>query len=293
MTLKNYQGADLVPQDYQAMMDLERVTYKGPIPHKIEMTRDSPEPGFVSENHRVVELCVSNLAYRTPPKSIGKLSELRYLCMEYSPLEKLPSTFGNLKNLVHINLNRGIFCTVPEPIFEMISLTTLCLRHNQLNEIPKGIAKLPNLVAIRVSDNNLTTLPSFIGNMPNLNSIDLRGNPLRELPLSILNLPEEARILLSAGKPTLHPRKYQHHHDRVLRYYRKLAAWSPAQVVEKIRNNTPLSEFDTLNHKLGPSLHRILEEVKDVDTQVKRDFEEFAREKFSARLKSSNLKVLL
>ncbi len=67
-------------------------------------------------------------------------------------------------------------------------------------------------------------------------------------------------------------------------YAEEIEKWCPKDLIEKIRNGTPLSRLDKYNHKLGPNLGLILRKIKGIENEVKRDFMEHVRKRFSARI---------
>jgi internalin A len=134
------------------------------------------------------------------PSSIGNLTNLIRLDLKVNQLKKSPSSIGNLTKLTHLDLYDNQLKELPTQIGNLTNLTYLGLARNQLKELPSSIGNLTNLTYLDLYDNQLKELPSFIGNLTNLTELNLDGNQLKELPSSIGNLTNLNRLNLGENQ---------------------------------------------------------------------------------------------
>ncbi|MFX1258672.1 MAG: leucine-rich repeat domain-containing protein, partial [Promethearchaeota archaeon] len=112
----------------------------------------------------------------TLPESIGNLSSLKELWLQYNKLTTLPESIGDLKSLKKLNLTDNKLTTLPESIGNLSSLKELLLWNNQLSTLPESIGNLSSLKELLSWNNQLSTLPESISNLKSLNRINLSGN---------------------------------------------------------------------------------------------------------------------
>lgn len=105
-------------------------------------------------------------------------------------LTSLPAEFGNLTNLVELNLNGNELTSLPPEFANLTRLETLNLGstyvfgaeehlRNRLTSLPAGFGNLTNLTTLDLSTNNPATLPTSLDNLTNLHNLNLRRNRLR------------------------------------------------------------------------------------------------------------------
>ncbi|KAK2971277.1 hypothetical protein RJ640_021770 [Escallonia rubra] len=107
---------------------------------------------------------------------------IRVLYLEDVPIEKLPDEFGDLFNLMYLNLRRTKLKELPKSIGRLLNLQTLDIRGTEIDVVPDGIGKLQklqNLHAYRDNPNadNFcfvfgTTCPSSICKLQGLKVLD-------------------------------------------------------------------------------------------------------------------------
>ncbi|NXX83377.1 PIDD1 protein, partial [Urocolius indicus] len=141
---------------------------------------------------------------------------------QHGSLTSLPSDFGNLRCLTHLDLSFNKLSTLPRCILRLPSLRVLLVSHNrlvalpeafgslskltffsamknQLKDLPQSIGELAVLQNLDLSENDLESLPEEIGNLHNCTDLDLSGNRLSSIPESFANLKSLRRLHLHSN----------------------------------------------------------------------------------------------
>jgi hypothetical protein len=95
---------------------------------------------------RVLDLYKAKFEGRNLPSGIGKLIHLRYLNLDLARVSRLPSSLGNLRLLIYLDINvctKSLF--VPNCLMGMHELRYLRLPFNTSKEIKLGLCNLVNL----------------------------------------------------------------------------------------------------------------------------------------------------
>jgi len=100
-------------------------------------------------------------------------------------LTRLPSSFGQLKQLTNLQLDGNRFEQIPAAVFELNKLASLDLSANLLSSVAPEIGQLSNLTYLKLSRNNFHELPESIGQLKNLQRLRLDSLHLNSLPESI------------------------------------------------------------------------------------------------------------
>lgn len=145
-------------------------------------------------------------------RSIGKLSELTWLNLEFNKLQarnkqdwEFMNSLTNCTKLnafsVEANLLEG---HIPSSLSNLsIQLQNLYLGRNQLEGgFPSGIATLPNLIVLGMNSNRFTgTIPQWLGALKNLQILGLADNIFTGfIPSSLSNLSQLAYLLLDSNQ---------------------------------------------------------------------------------------------
>ncbi|GAA0403181.1 hypothetical protein GCM10009133_09850 [Cocleimonas flava] len=135
------------------------------------------------------------------PKSIANFKQLASLSISNTCIKKLPDSIGELSNLNRLQLTNNLLESIPESLMQLPALEHLYLNHNHLTHLPDEIS-LPGLKQISFSRNRLTTLPKALALQPQLNKIEIEYNCFTHLPEGlnsieniVLELPEKQRLL--------------------------------------------------------------------------------------------------
>ncbi len=114
----------------------------------------------------------------TLPESIGNLTELRILNLQWNNIRHLPESFNQLVNLTSLSISNNSLQSIIPDIDSLSQLYTLDLGYNQISSIPESISNLSNLTYLYLFNNSLTSLPQGICNL----DLDWSGNDNNWLP---------------------------------------------------------------------------------------------------------------
>ena len=103
-----------------------------------------------------------NTQLNSLPESIGNLSELAFLYLEWNLLTNLPDSFSQLTSLVSLTINNNWLTSLPSDFGNLNQLFFLDLGYNQLASIPESICQLEGLQYLYLFNNQLDSLPDCI-----------------------------------------------------------------------------------------------------------------------------------
>jgi len=139
-------------------------------------------------------------------KGLEQLSNLRYLSLTMSSLEKNPeqlSALRGLKNLQSLNLVWDKLTRLPDAFSGLTQLKKLRVDGNLLEQLPVSIFNLPQLEYLNASSNKLRQLPAFNDyKCKNLKTLNLSYNALTTLPAAITTLTNLEQLDAQANKLT-------------------------------------------------------------------------------------------
>ncbi|MHA1369844.1 MAG: leucine-rich repeat domain-containing protein, partial [Promethearchaeota archaeon] len=98
---KDYHGTKLVANEYNVMVELERLTGE-PIP-QLSNVYDKTF-GVIAENGHIVQLGLYNKGLTSLPENIGNLIKLQEFYLDKNKLSTIPSSIGNLHHLKKLSL---------------------------------------------------------------------------------------------------------------------------------------------------------------------------------------------
>ena len=96
----------------------------------------------------------------TIPESIGNLTDLRKLYLEWNAIESLPDTFSNMSALVQLYISNNNLSVLPENFGDLQNLYILDLGYNNITELPPSIIDINSLVYLWIFNNQLQILPN-------------------------------------------------------------------------------------------------------------------------------------
>jgi protein scribble len=108
-------------------------------------------------------------------------------------LQEIPSSLGNLRQLLNLNIDSNQLTTLPSTIGSCAQLGLMSIRNNMLVEVgtapmwfnslrlqlPMEIGRLSNMRVLDVSGNRLNYLPYTINVLSNLQALWLSENQVR------------------------------------------------------------------------------------------------------------------
>lgn len=124
------------------------------------------------ENGRLVSIILINNNINFLPESLGGLSSLEGLDLEFNTIITLPQSIGNLSNLKYLDLSSNEIEYLPDSFFNLNNLKTLGLYNNRISSIQEGIGLLTDLEFINLSFNQIINMPMQICNLENVNWSD-------------------------------------------------------------------------------------------------------------------------
>ena len=139
---------------------------------------------------------ISNKSLTIFPNAITKLRELQYLTGGANSFVDLPISFGNLRKLKSVDLQRSwapiAFNNLPDSFGNLQELEYLNLIGYPLNTLPESFSHLANLKDIRITDTRFIQFPEVITALQQLERLSIwwpyGGWYISSIPESIWNL---------------------------------------------------------------------------------------------------------
>ena len=145
-------------------------------------------------------LFLSNCAI---PASIGALTTLKKLEINYCEAEVLPQELGALTQLTELICMDSQFKTLPASIGNLVNLEEILLARTDVVQFPSEIGKLVKLKRLKILSTTISTsLPDELGDLPQLQEIECRKEVLPYLPQTLVNCPNLERITVRNGFST-------------------------------------------------------------------------------------------
>ncbi|XP_076954545.1 TMV resistance protein N-like [Bidens hawaiensis] len=167
-------------------------------------------PGCIVTGHSSNSLQVLDLSFNISieeiPSSIGNLHNLVSLHLIYcSKLKRLPGSICSLHHLTALNLDSSGIEELPEELGQLECLEYLNLRSAKVKHLPNSICMLKRLKTLILTFcRSLEKLPEDVGELESLEELNLRNcYNLREIPSSICKL-KRLRVLDISGTGITH-----------------------------------------------------------------------------------------
>ena len=203
----------------------------------------------------------------TLPGEIGNFTHLTSLTLSFNRLSTLPPEIGNLTALQALHLNNNHLTSLPSEISNLTALTTLNLSNNRFSSLPPEIGQLTALTTLNLKKNKLTALPPEIAQLNALTLLVLLYNPLE----SPWNMGLTAKQAVFLGQEIL--------------------LWSLPDLLTRLTNNKPVTEFDRRAPTLSRNYPFLLEKVALIETPAARTFQTWLEKTFA--LKKGQYQILL
>lgn len=146
--------------------------------------------GIVVKNNRVEKISfelANNLQDSIPP-SIGSLTELKELNLNYNSITSIPHEIRSLKALEKFSMRSNLLKSVPLELSDLQALKDLELSDNYLTSLPDSVGKLQNLEVLAAENNQISEVPSSLGNLKHLRALMISGNLLPGIPLFLSHM---------------------------------------------------------------------------------------------------------
>ena len=115
-----------------------------------------------------------------PGSILEQGTHLQYLNFANNQLETLPLEIGKLTNLREICLSFNKFDSIPISLQSCERLETLLLNGNQISVIDvEVLRRLKMLAVLDLSNNNIQHVPPELGTLTQLRALQLEGNSFR------------------------------------------------------------------------------------------------------------------
>ncbi|VDL97629.1 unnamed protein product [Schistocephalus solidus] len=153
-------------------------------------------PRTISGLTSLVDLNLTQNYLDCLPDEIGELRKLALLKLNRNQLVDLTPAIGRQVNpqwicesLQEVYLTENYLSTLPSSIGQLRKMIHFNVDKNQLCELPSAIGDCVSLNILSLRDNNLHRLPADIGNCRMLRVIDVSGNRLDRLPVTLTACP--------------------------------------------------------------------------------------------------------
>lgn len=166
----------IIPKEWEKMDSLSFLRFKE-INHII-IDADSI-PSWIINFKKTTTIYSGSRKITALPKNIGDLENLQKVFIHYNSLEKISTSFCNLKKLEFLSFWVNRIDSLPNCIFFLEQLNQLDLMDNNLTVISSDIKNLRRLEKLLLDGNQIKELPESIYTLPNLKEISLGGNPLK------------------------------------------------------------------------------------------------------------------
>ena len=136
-------------------------------------------------NSSVIRLLLNKNELEDLPEDFGLTGiKLQLLSLAYNQLTRLPITFGELHNLIRLNISYNDFSVegFPRVICKLSNLRVLWANGIGINEIPEEIENMTGLRLLGLRNNSLATFPSSILKLPELKRLTLSRNSIQAIP---------------------------------------------------------------------------------------------------------------
>jgi adenylate cyclase len=126
--------------------------------------------------------------------SLDRITGRASLSLHNNRLEKLPSHFPRLRQLLELDISNNKFETFPTIVTQLESLRDLSVSFNTITEFPEEIGKMKTLETFFIVRNQFSKFPNEAAGMASLRLLDCRRNAITDLSV-ICMLPKIHTLL--------------------------------------------------------------------------------------------------
>lgn len=130
--------------------------------------------------NRITKLDFSSLNLDTVPSTVGYLSYLEEVELEYNNLSSIPETIGDLTNLSILNLSDNEITSLPYNIRKLINLSEFTIFSNNITRLEFSFSQLTSLTKFWIYENEIEFIDSSFCEIHPVESFYLYNNKLCE-----------------------------------------------------------------------------------------------------------------
>jgi Leucine-rich repeat (LRR) protein len=143
-------------------------------------------PEIKAQNRHLKKIILDKNNLKAIPESISNLAALENFSSG-NPLQKLPDSFSQLKNIKELSLNYTEFSEFPKVIFSLNKLSFLYVSGNykgniKIRELPDMFQQLPELKEVGITNASLSQLPMSFSGLKKLKKVNFSNNQFTEFP---------------------------------------------------------------------------------------------------------------
>lgn len=145
-------------------------------------------PSSIGKLTALVEINLNYNFVTYIPEEIGKLSKLKNLFLRSNQIKQLPVSLSALHELEKVDISKNLILVFPDSLEKLAKLNFLDASYNDLVSLPESFASLLRLSSLNLSGNNFVEIPLAITKLKALKELYFSDNPIRNIPVELFTL---------------------------------------------------------------------------------------------------------